>query len=598
LPLSTNNSGDNAGSVDAAPIATKVSSWVLYKRLWRYTKPFRAGLWVAVVAMIIAAMTEPLVPRLLQPLLDNGFSSQRTFDWWLVPLLIVGLFLVRGIATFVGNYSLAWVTGHVQTDLRVVMFAHLMKLPAAHFQTKSQSVIASKMVFDVMTIGDCIGKGLIVAIRDSAVVIGLLVYLFSTNWRLTLVVLILVPIIGVIVGLFGKRFRKTNRALLDQTGELNRVAMEASSAFKAVKIFGAYDRQNNAFKNVAGRWRTVSMKIALASAAITPVTQLFASFALAIVVSLALSQAMSGQTSVGGFVAFIIAMLMLFTPLKHLAEVNAMLQRGLASADSVFGLLDLPQEPDQGKQTVERVQGEIRFEDVSFRYEGASSNALHHVDFTIKSGEIVALVGVSGAGKTSVLNLLPRFFSPSSGRITLDGIDTESLTLGSLRRQIALVSQEIVLFNDTLAANVAFGLPDSVQPTEQQLMDALDKAALGQWVRAQPEGINVMIGEAGGKLSGGQRQRLAIARALVKDAPILLLDEATSALDVETEREVQSAIDAGMQGRTTLIIAHRLSTIAKAHRVLVFEAGRIIEQGTPQELLALGGTYARLSSVG
>jgi ATP-binding cassette, subfamily B, bacterial MsbA len=574
----------------------KVDSWALYKRLWAYTKPYRKGLWWALLGMIAAAATEPMVPALLQPLLDKGFIQKRTFDWWLVPAFIVGIFILRGMATFLGNYALSWVSGHVQTDIRVAMFSHLMKLPASHFQNESHATIASKLVFDVSNIGDCVGRAVIVLVRDTAVVIGLLGWLFWLNWKLTLVVLLMVPIIGVLVGIFSKRFRRTSKALLEQTGELNRVAHEVSTAYKAVKIYGAYERQTEVFKKVAGRWRNVIMKIAVAVASSTPITQVFASVALAAVISIALSQSASGQTSVGGFVSFITAMLMLFTPLKHLADVNATMQRGLASAESVFALLDLPTESDTGKAVLGRSKGAIEFHDVSFRYEGATSNALNSVSFDIKPGEIVALVGVSGAGKTSVMNLLPRFFSPTAGHISIDGIDIESLTLASLRDQIALVSQEIVLFNDTLAANVAFGLPDSVQPTDEQLWAALDKAALSAWVRSQPDGLKTVIGEAGSKLSGGQKQRLAIARALVKDAPILLLDEATSALDTETEREVQSAIDAGMQGRTTLIIAHRLSTIANANRVLVFEAGRIIEQGSPSELLRLGGVYARLSS--
>jgi ATP-binding cassette, subfamily B, bacterial MsbA len=582
-------------STDIELDAVKVDSWALYKRLWVYTKPYRKGLWWALLGMIAAAATEPLVPALLKPLLDKGFTQQSTFDWWLVPACIIGLFVFRGAATFLATYALNWVSGHVQTDIRVSMFAHLMKLPASHFQNESHAMIASKLVFDVSNIGECVGRSVIVLVRDTAVVVGLLGWLVWLNWKLTLVVLLLVPIIGVLVSIFSRRFRRISKALLVQTGELNRVANEVSGAYKAVKIYGAFDRQTQIFKNVAGRWRNVTMKIAVAGAASTPITQVFASVALAAVISIALTQSSSGQTTVGGFVSFITAMLMLFTPLKHLADVSATMQKGLASAESVFALLDLPSESDKGKTVLGRSTGSIEFQSVSFRYEGASSNALHNVSFVVNPGEIVALVGVSGAGKTSVLNLLPRFFSPTAGHIAIDGIDIESLTLASLRDQIALVSQEIVLFNDTLAANVAFGLPDSVQPSDEQLWAALDKAALSGWVKSQPDGLKTMIGEAGSKLSGGQKQRLAIARALVKDAPILLLDEATSALDTETEREVQGAIDAGMQGRTTLIIAHRLSTIANANRVLVFEAGRIVEQGSPSELLRSGGVYARLS---
>lgn len=547
-------------------------------------------------AMIVAALTEPLFAALMKPLLDQGFVQKTGFAWWIVPSLIVGVFIVRGLATFLANYAQAWANGHVQTDLRVKMFSHLMRLPASSFQEQASATVVSKLVFDVSNISDCVGRALIVLVRDTAVVIGLVSWLLWLNWRLTLVVLVLLPVLAFVVSLFSKRLRNINRSGLKQIGELNRVGNEALSAYKAVKVYGAYGRQNRVFEAAAQRWRNLVMKNSVATGLATPISQIFAAIALAVVVSLALNQAGTGQTSVGGFVSFVTAMLMLFTPLKHLADVNTILQQGLASAESVFSVLDQAPEADLGTATITNVKGEIRFENVCYRYPKASSDALSGVDLHIEPGQIVAFVGVSGAGKTSVMNLVPRFFSPTQGRILLDGVDIESLTLASLRTQIALVSQEIILFNDSVAANIAFGLPDGIQPTDEQLMRALDKAALGDWVRQQPEQLQTMIGEGGSKLSGGQRQRLAIARALVKDAPILLLDEATSALDVETEREVQSALEAGMQGRTTLVIAHRLSTIAKADKIVVFEAGRIVEQGTAQALMEKNGVYARLQA--
>ncbi len=575
-----------------------VNSWALYKRLWSYTKPYRWSMWIAVFAMLLTAATEPAVPALMEPLLNKGFTSGGpTFSWWVVPACIIGLFVVRGIGTFVSAYATSWISANVQTDLRMAMFSHLMRLPASHFQKESHAVIASRLVFDVSNIGDSVGRALIVLVRDTATVIGLLAWLLWLNWKLTFAVLLLVPTIGTAIAIFSRRYRRISRSLLEQTGELSRVANEASIAYKPVKVYGAYERQNRVFFNVANRWRGTIMKISTATALATPITQLFASIALAVVVSLAIQQSTSGQTSVGSFVSFITAMLMLFTPLKHLADVNATFQRGLASAESVFALLDLPPESDEGKAQLSNCRGAISFHQVDFRYPEASSDALKKVSFQVNPGEIVALVGVSGAGKTSVMNLLPRFYAPTHGHIAIDGVDIAQVSLRSLRAQIALVSQEIVLFNDTLAANVAFGLPDGVQVSEQELWQALDHAALGDWVRQQPLGLEMMIGEGGSQLSGGQRQRLAIARALVKNAPILLLDEATSALDTETEKEVQAAIEAGVYGntkRTTLIIAHRLSTIANADRVLVFEQGCLVEEGSPAVLREKGGSYARL----
>lgn len=564
----------------------------LYRRLLRYTKPYWLGFAVAIAGLVLAAATEPLLPALMKPLLDKGFVEQRSFSLWIVPAAILGIFTLRGVGTFFGNYGLSWVANHVLLDLRKQMFSHLMKLSAADFERQASGLLISKVVFEVNNVTVAASRVLTTVVRDSLVIIGLLGYLLWLNWKLTLVALALIPVMALLVAGFSRRIRSLSRQSLEHTGELTRVVEEAVHGYKVIKIFDGYSRQQAMFSRVAERLRGYAMKMTIATSATVPVTQIAAAIAVSVVVCVALIQSANGQTTVGGFAAFITAMLMLLAPLKHLADINSSLQRGLAAAETVFELLDQQVEPDQGTRSLNRARGAIRFEQLSFRYPGADRDAITSIDLQIEPGEVVALVGGSGGGKTSIINLLPRFHSASGGRILLDDIPIEEFSLASLRAQMALVSQEIVLFNDTMRANVAFGV--TAQVSDEQIWNALQKAALDDFVRSLPDGLDTQVGERGTKLSGGQRQRLAIARALLKDAPVLLLDEATSALDSQTEREVQMALERTMAGRTTLVIAHRLSTIERADRIVVLEAGRIVEQGRHRDLLTKDGPYSRL----
>jgi subfamily B ATP-binding cassette protein MsbA len=572
--------------------STDLSSAKIYGRLLRYAKPYTWIFILGSLCSVVASTTDAAFSTLLKPLTDQGFSGQPGHPVWVYPLVIVGLFVVRGVFTFINSYAMAYIGNKVLNELRRAMFNKLISLPTRYFDDHSSSSLVSRMVFEANNVMQSGTSILTNVIRNSFTILWLFLSLVYINWKLTLFTLILLPLFTLIVRSFSKRMRDLSRNNMRMTSELTHVVQETIDCQKVVKIYGGEADARSSFGKTIDRLRGNAMRISVTSSGTVPITQLIASIALAFVIVFALNQAKQGHMTAGAFIAFITGMLMLLAPMKQLAEISGPLERGLAAAEGVFALIDETSEDDRGTRVVERAAGAIQLANVSLQYEGSQRAALTDISLSIAAGETIALVGASGGGKTSLANLIPRFYHATSGRILLDGIPIEELTIASLRAQIAMVSQDVVLFNDTLAANIAYGGRRSASAAE--IRAAARAAHLDQFIDELPDGFETMIGENGVRLSGGQRQRLAIARAILKDAPILILDEATSALDSESERHVQAALDTLMQHRTTLVIAHRLSTIENADRIVVLEKGRVIESGPHAELLARQGVYANL----
>jgi subfamily B ATP-binding cassette protein MsbA len=512
-----------------------------------------------------------------------------------MPAIIIAVVLVRGTADYVASYAIGWISSRLVFDLRAKMFSRLLVLPTAAYDERLTGNLVSKFTYDVLQVTAAATNVLAVLFKDTVSIIGLVAWLFWLDWKLTLLTMIMAPPIVGVVRVISIRLRNSSRTLQQTMGDLNQVLSETIDGHKVIKLFGGQTYEAARFATQSDRVRHFTMKQTSASAASVPIVQLLAGIALAIIVYLATARSTFAIMTVGSFVSFVTAMLMLTSPLKRVTGVNEPLQRGLVAAESVFQLIDRQGEPDSGSQTIARARGEIRFDRVSFHYGDPERLALDAISLTVAPGETIALVGASGAGKTTFANLVPRFYHPTSGRILLDGYDLENLTLTSLRANIALVSQDVVLFNDTVAANIAYGAMRETVSTE--IVAAAEAAHAMEFIRQMAQGLETLVGENGVKLSGGQRQRIAIARALLKNAPVLILDEATSSLDSESERNVQAALETLMQGRTTIVIAHRLSTIEKANRIIVLDGGRIVEMGNHRELIKRGENYARFYQV-
>lgn len=567
----------------------------LYLRLLRYVKPYWKPFALAVLCMVGTAATEPVFPAIMKRLLDDGFKSSNDSMVWAIPVGIVALFVVRSIFVYISGYLMVWMASRVVTDLRREMFAKLLTLPASYNQQHSPGQMISRLVYDVSHISEAATNALVSIIRELFTAVALLGYLLYLDWKLTLVTLCVGPIIAVLVRSFGQRMRSASLQSMAAMRDISHAIEETSAAHKMVKIYNGQTRQTSLFVQATEAFRRAQMREAIPATATTPLTHVAASVAIALVTYLALSQTTgSAGSSPGGFVSFITAMLLLIAPIKQLTTVKTNLHKGLAAAENVFGFLDLPSEPDTGTRDLQRAQGAIQFNNVCFGYAGAEKQALRDVSFEITAGKTVALVGPSGGGKSTISSLIPRFYTVNSGSICIDGINIDDVKLASLRQNIAFVGQDIVLFDDTVAANIAYGV--STQIDTSAIVEAAKAANAWEFIEALPQGLQTPIGNNGTRLSGGQRQRLAIARALLKNAPILILDEATSALDTESERKVQAALEVLMKGRTTLVIAHRLTTIERADQILVLDNGKIVETGTHAGLIQSGGLYAKLAN--
>ncbi|MGC0852617.1 lipid A ABC transporter ATP-binding protein/permease MsbA [Pantoea agglomerans] len=571
---------------------TDLSTRQTFGRLWPTISPFRLGLLVAGVALIVNAAIDPFMLTLLKTLLDDviGKNNHGILRW--MPLVIIGLILIRGVSGYISSYCISWASGKVVMTLRRRLFSHMMGMPVAFFDQQSTGTLLSRISYDCEQVASSSSGSLVTVVREGASIVGLFVMMFYYSWQLSLILLVLAPIVSLAIRIVSRRFRTISKNMQNTMGQVTSHAEQMLKGHKEVLMFGGQQVEASRFEQVSNKMRRQGMKMVSATSLSDPIIQLLASSALAFVLYAASFPSVMATLTAGSISAVFSAMLMLMRPLKSLTNVNAQFQRGMAACQTLFAILDTEQEKDEGTRVADRATGNIEFRDVTFTYPGSETPALQHINLTLPAGKTVALVGRSGSGKSTLASLLTRFYDIDSGEILLDGHDLRDYTLASLREQVALVSQHVHLFNDTVANNIAYARTDVF--SREAIEKAAQMAHAMEFINKMDNGLDTVIGENGVLLSGGQRQRIAIARALLRDSPILILDEATSALDSESERAIQSALETLQQNRTTLIIAHRLSTIEKADEILLVEEGRIVERGSHQQLLQKNGAYARL----
>jgi len=568
-----------------------IAGWILYKRLLSYLKPYWYAFVFAAIGNIIFAAADSYSTYLFKPLLDKGFIDKNYHFLQALPLIIVGLFFARGIGSFLSTYFMGWIGRRLVLQLRQKLFHHMMHLPASYFDHAASGRLLAKLTYNIDQITSATGNALTTFVRQGCFLIGLITVMFVTNWRLTLIVFIVLPIMVILVRYVTQRFRKLSRRIQNAIGDVTHVAEESIIGYREIRIFGAQEQQINLFDKLIHYNFRQEMKIIITDALSSPVIQFICAIVLGFVIYYAVGRG-HHVMSAGAFVAMMGAMLAAFKPIRSLSQVNGDIQKGMAASESVFDLIDIPVEVDHGTNIMGPVQGNIAFKKVSFSYDPSYELVLKNIDLTIKQGQSVALVGPSGGGKSTIVSLLARFYQPTKGQIAIDGHNIADVKNTALRDQIAIVSQHVTLFDDTLLNNIAFGCNRGA--SRAAVIEATKAANAWGFIQELPEGLDTRIGENGLNLSGGQRQRVAIARAVLKDAPILILDEATSALDNESERMIQQALDRLQKNRTTLVIAHRLSTIENADDIIVLKAGQIIERGNHQQLIKQEGLYAQL----